>query len=110
MSEPFDVLLEKYARLVIRVGVNVQPGQEVVVNALPEQADAARALAEEAYRVGASRVVINYLDPHLQRAAVLHAPEELLGTSPEHDLAQVRSWQDKRPALMAPLVAALAGR
>ncbi len=101
MSEPFDVLLEKYARLVIRVGVNVQPGQEVVVNALPEQADAARALAEEAYRVGASRVVINYLDPHLQRAAVLHAPEELLGTSPEHDLAQVRSWQDKRPALIS---------
>ena len=60
MSEPFDHLLEKYARLVIRVGVNVQPGQEVVVNCLPEQADAARALAEEAYRVGASRVSIDY--------------------------------------------------
>ena len=29
MSEPFDHLLEKYARLVIRVGVNVQPGQRV---------------------------------------------------------------------------------
>ena len=39
MTEPYDHLLERYARLVIRVGVNVQPGQEVVINGLPEQAD-----------------------------------------------------------------------
>ncbi len=101
MSEPFDVLLEKYARLVIRVGVNVQPGQEVVVNALPEQAEAARALAEEAYRVGASRVTIHYLDPHLQKAAVLHGPDETLGVSSEHDLQEVRSWRERRPALIS---------
>jgi aminopeptidase len=101
VTEPFDHLLEKYARLVVRVGVNVQPGQEVVINALPEQADAARAIAGEAYRVGASRVSIQYDDPYLQRAAVEHAPEELLGTSQEHTLAQVRAWNDSRPALIS---------
>ena len=83
------------------MGVNVQPGQEVVINALPEQADAARAIAGEAYRVGASRVSIQYDDPYLQRAAVEHAPEELLGTSQEHTLAQVRAWKDSRPALIS---------
>jgi len=101
VTEPFDHLLEKYARLVVRVGVNVQPGQEVVINALPEQADAARAIAGEAYRVGASRVSIQYDDPYLQRAAVEHAPEELLGTTQEHTLAQVRAWNDSRPALIS---------
>ncbi len=101
MSEPYDLLLEKYAALVVRVGVNVQPGQEVVINALPEQADAARAVAAEAYRVGASRVSINYDDPFLQRAAVEHAPEELLGTSPEHTLAMARAWEESRPALIS---------
>ena len=101
MTEPFDHLLEKYARLVIRVGVNVQPGQEVVINAVPEQADAARAIADEAYRVGASRVSIQYDDPYLQRAAVQHAPDELLGTSQEHHLAQVRAWGDSKPALIS---------
>lgn len=100
MTEPFDHLLEKYARLVVRVGVNVQPGQEVVISALPEQADAARALAAEAYRVGASRVSIQYDDPFLQRAAVEHAPDEVLGTTLEHTLAQVRSWHDSKPALI----------
>ena len=101
MTEPFAHLLEKYARLVVRVGVNVQPGQEVVINAVPEQADAARAIADEAYRVGASRVSIQYDDPFLQRAAVQHAPEELLGTSQEHSLAQVRAWGDSKPALIS---------
>ena len=101
MSEPFDHLLEKYARLVIRVGVNVQPGQEVVVNCLPEQADAARALAEEAYRVGASRVTIDYSDPHLQRSAVTHAPEDRLGASRPDELEKVRAWRETRPALIS---------
>ncbi len=101
MSEPYDLLLEKYAALVVRVGVNVQPGQEVVINALPEQADAARAVAAEAYRVGASRVSITYDDPYLQRAAVEHAPEDLLGKSPEHALDQVRAWDASRPALVS---------
>ena len=101
MTEPFDHLLDRYARLVVRVGVNVQPGQEVVINALPEQADAARALAQESYRVGASRVIIQYDDPYLQRAAVEHAPEELLGTVQDHTLAQVRAWRDSKPALIS---------
>jgi aminopeptidase len=101
MTEPYALLLEKYATLVVRVGVNVQPGQEVVINALPEQAEAARAVATEAYRVGASRVTITYDDPFLQRAAVEHAPEELLGKSQEHTLAQVRAWDESRPALVS---------
>lgn len=100
MSEPFDHLLEQYARLVIAVGVGLRPGQELVVMALPEQADAARALSEEAYRVGASRVTIEYADPHLQRSAVLHAPEEMLGKTPEHVLDGVRAWREKRPAVI----------
>src|SRR5689334_10250586 len=68
---------------------------------MPEQADAARAVAAEAYRVGASRVVVNYDDPFLQRAAVEHAPEEMLGKSPEHTLDMVRGWNDSRPALIS---------
>ena len=101
MTEPFDHLLEKYARLVVRVGVNVQPGQEVVISALPEQADAARAIATEAYRVGASRVTIDYGDPFLKRAAVEHAPEEMLGKAAQHEIDEVRAWNDTKPALIS---------
>jgi len=101
MTEPFDHVLEKYARLVVRVGVNVQPGQQVVITGLPEQADVARAIAEEAYRVGASRVDIDYGDPHLQRAAVLHAPEDQLGSVRPSEIAKVRAWSEERPAVIS---------
>ncbi len=101
MTEPLDHLLEKYAALVVRVGANVQPGQDVVIRALPEQADVARALTEEAYRVGASRVDILYQDPHTRRSAVLHAPEESLGQTPKHVLDEVRSWPQRRPAVIS---------
>jgi aminopeptidase len=100
MAEPFDHLLENYARLVVRVGVNVQPGQQVVINSLPEQAAVARAIAEEAYRVGASRVHIDYGDTHLQRAAVLHAPDDQLGSVRPSDIQKVRAWSEDRPAVI----------
>jgi len=100
MTEPFDRLLERYAQLTLRVGVNIQPGQEVVITALPEQAEAARALAEEAYKVGAKRVEIFYGDPHLQRSQVEHAPEEMLGKVPDHRLKQVTDWGETKPALV----------
>jgi aminopeptidase len=101
MSEPFDQLLEKYARLVVQVGVGVRPGQEVVINGLPEQAEAARAIADEAYRAGASRVEIVYGDPHLQKSQVLHAPVEMLGKSPDYRLQQAQAWGETKPALIS---------
>jgi len=101
MTEPFDRLLDAYARLVLRIGVNLQPGQEVVINCLPEQAEAARVLAEEAYRIGAKRVDIVYGDPHLQRSQVEHAPQEMLGQVPDYRLKQVTDWSETKPAMIS---------
>jgi aminopeptidase len=100
VTEPLHHLLEKYARLVVRIGVNVQPGQEVVITALPEQADTARAIMAEAYRVGASRVSIDYQDPYVLRQAVLDGPEEMLGVAPDHQLQRVRAWHESKPAVV----------
>jgi len=101
MGEPWEQLLGAYARLVVRVGANVQLGQRVVIRSLVEHADVARAVAAEAYRVGASHVSIQYDDPHVQRAAVEHAPDEVLGRSLAHELESVRSWQTDGVALIA---------
>ena len=51
-------LLDRYASLVVRVGVNVQPGQDVYVFADLAHAAVARAVAEQAYAAGAGRVVV----------------------------------------------------
>jgi aminopeptidase len=92
--------LRRYAELAVRVGANVQPGQEVVVLCLVEHAETARAVTREAYRAGASRVEVRYFDQHVRRAAVELGPEEMLGRSPEHLVEQVRSWRAMKPALI----------
>jgi aminopeptidase len=66
--------LERYAELAVRVGANVQPGQEVVVMCLVEHAPIARAVARQAYRAGAARVTSFYGDLHFRRAAVELGP------------------------------------
>lgn len=100
-TEPYDRLLASYARLVVRVGVNVQVGQRVVIRCLPEHATIARALAEESYRVGASHVSIDYRDPHLQRYQVEHAPDEELGRVLPHEVEGIRDWAQDRPAVIS---------
>ena len=101
MSEPYDHLIEAYARLVVRVGVNVQPGQRVVIMGQVEHAAVARAMAAEAYRVGASKVTIEYGDQHLARAAAELQPEDMLGTSLPHEIEGIRAWKDDKPALIS---------
>lgn len=93
--------LERYAQLVVRVGANVQPGQEVVVICMPEQVDTVRAIVEEAYSAGASRVIPFYVDRHVRRSAIRHAPEEMLGVSPDWQLEMARGWYESRPALIS---------
>jgi aminopeptidase len=95
-----DERLRRYAELAVRVGANVQPGQEVVVLCLVEHAETARAVVREAYRAGAARVEVRYGDQHIRRAAIELGPEAMLGHSPEHLVEQVRSWRDVKPALI----------
>ena len=44
--------LRRYAELAVRVGANVQTGQDVVITCLVEHAEIARAIAREAKAVG----------------------------------------------------------
>jgi aminopeptidase len=96
-----DERLRRYAELTVRVGANVQPGQDVVVSALVEHVDVARAVARESYRAGARHVVVLYGDLHLRRAAIELGPHDELGWSPPHLLDWYRRWDEERPALVS---------
>jgi len=87
-----DERLQRYAELVVRVGANVRPGQEVAVLCQVEHADTARAVTREAYRAGAKRVIVEYGDQHLRRAAIELGPAEMLGQTPPYILDWVRSF------------------
>jgi aminopeptidase len=78
-----DERLERYAELVVRVGANVQPGQEVFLQSAVEHYELTRALVRQAYRAGASYVNVLYGDGHVRRAMIELGPDEALTYSPE---------------------------
>jgi aminopeptidase len=74
--------LAGYARLAVRTGVNLRPGQELLITAELDHAPLARALAEEAYRAGAAYVDVVYADPWVRRALVAAGPDDALERTP----------------------------
>jgi len=76
-------LIERYAELAVRIGANVQPGQEVFVYGMPEHADLVRALTRQSYRAGASYVHAIYNDQHVRRAMLEFGPDSALTYAPE---------------------------
>jgi aminopeptidase len=83
-------LLNRYAELIVRIGANVQPGQDVLLSSLVEHASIARVVAEHAYLAGARRVLLRYDDLVVDRAAIEHAPAEALGIAYPFELDEFR--------------------
>ena len=53
-------MLEKYAELIVKQGVNLQKGQELVITASIECFELVRAVARQAFAVGAKDVIVDY--------------------------------------------------
>jgi len=84
--------VDAYAALVVQVGANVQPGQEVLLQADVAHREIARAVAEQAYAAGASRVRVEYYDPYVRRSALRHAPEGALTSASRWELDRLDEW------------------
>jgi aminopeptidase len=93
--------LSSYARLAVQVGLNLQPGQVLGINALIEHAPFARAIAREAYAAGAKYVDVLYTDQHVRRAHIELAGEKLLGYSPPWLVTRLRELGELGGALCA---------
>lgn len=79
----FEKNLEKYAELVVKVGVNIQPGQILIVNAPIETADLTRLIVAKAYDAGAKYVQVDWDDERVTRIRYEHAPGDSFGYYPQ---------------------------
>jgi aminopeptidase len=98
---PLNGRIERYADLIVRVGANVQPGQIVDLRGDVEHIDVVRAVARAAYAAGARYVDLTYRDPHVRRAFIEHADEDVLSWSPPWMLERTRRMGDERAAIVA---------
>jgi len=69
-------LLDRYAQLIVRSGVNVAPGQELVMTAPVDAIPLVRLITEHAYKAGASLVTTLYGDDAATLARFQYAPDE----------------------------------
>jgi aminopeptidase len=81
-------LVDSYADLIVRVGANVQPGQLVFVRGYVDAVPLVRAVTNAAYAAGARRVDVRYVDMHVRKAFVEHAPEDELSVTTPWELSQ----------------------
>ena len=75
--------LEKYAELAVKVGVNIQPGQTLLVRTPIECAPFVRKVVKKAYDLGAKEVHIEWSDEECSLIKYLNAPEETFNEFPK---------------------------
>ena len=89
--------LRKYARLIAQCGVNVQKGQEVFITAGLDQPDFVKMVAEECYKLGASRVVVDFDYQPLTKLNVKYCSLETLGGLTGYQKARFEHYVEKLP-------------
>ena len=67
-------MMEKYAYTLAKVGLNVQKGQTVLVEAALDGAYFVPVFAEACYQIGAGNVVVHYLDEAMLKVSAMHRP------------------------------------
>ncbi|MGH4050828.1 MAG: aminopeptidase [Clostridium sp.] len=76
-------LLEKYALLLIKTGINIQQDQMLIINSPIECASFTRIVSRIAYAKGARDVVINWRDELSSKIKFMNAPEEVFSEYPD---------------------------
>lgn len=80
---PEQHILEKYAELALKKGVDLQQNQALMINAPIEGAEFARIVVKKAYELGAKDVQVNWEDDELTLLKYQNAPDEVLKNVPE---------------------------
>ena len=75
--------LDKYARLVVRTGVNLQKNQLLVINAPIECSEFARCVAKEAFLAGAKDVKVLWSDEQMAKIRYEEAATEIFDIFPQ---------------------------
>lgn len=93
--------LSKYADLAVQIGVNVQPGQILVVNAPITAAEFVRLITAKAYAIGASQVKVNWSDEFITRQQFEHAAPEVFTKAPTWFAGEMTEFAENGAAFLS---------
>ena len=92
----FKENLEKYAKLLVANGINVQPGHTLALNIDVEQRELAHLIVKEAYALGAHEVIVQWADDFTTREKFLHAPMDRLDNVPDYKIAEMNYFLEHK--------------
>ncbi len=98
-------LQSQYAQLIIKSGVNLQPGQGLSVRAELEHAPFVRQLVAAAYQAGAKHVFVQWDDDPTTRARLLNVAADSVEYVPPFDVVRLQQMLDEgwaRVSLVGP--------
>lgn len=90
--------LNRYAELLVKTGVHLQKGQELIVNVSVEQRELAMAIVSQAYKVGAKKVTIEWTAQEEKKLRFRYQSEETLSTLEKWEIERWRFRSETLPA------------
>ncbi len=90
-------VLREYARLIVRCGLNVQKGQEVIIRADLDQPEFVQMVVEEAYKAKAKEVIVQWSYQPLAKVHVRYQSVKTLGEVKEWEKARQQHYCDTLP-------------
>ena len=91
-------VLREYAKLVVRCGVNIQKGQDLMIYAGLEQPEFVQMVVEEAYKAKARKVIVEWSYEPLAKIHVRYQSVKTMSEVPEWQKARQQYFCDTLPA------------
>ena len=90
-------VLRNYARLIARVGVNIQKGQDVIIRCDLDQPKFVELLVDECYKAGARKVKVEFDYQPLEKLHVRHQTVTAMAKVEEWEKARLQHYADTLP-------------
>lgn len=93
-------VLREYARLIVRCGMNVQKGQEVLIRAALDQPEFVQMVVEEAYKAKAKQVTVEWNYQPLSKIHVRYQSIKTMGEVTDWQKAKQQHYCEVLPATL----------
>lgn len=97
----YEKQLQKYAELLVKVGLNVQEKEPVYIQASIDASEFVHLVVEEAYKIGAEDVKVSYRDDRISQLKFQYEPDEFFETVKQYDIDEKMDYLDRKAAFLS---------
>ncbi|MCD8809830.1 aminopeptidase [Mammaliicoccus sciuri] len=97
----YEKQLQKYAELLVKVGLNVQEKEPVYIQASIDASEFVHLVVEEAYKIGAEDVKVSYKDDRIAQLKYQYEPEAFFENVKQYDIDEQMDYLDRKAAFLS---------